>query len=122
YDAALMAGVTVDGARGVMLSNLAVVDTGRPEYGGIWPQGWVYGIQIVNGASATVTRSRIEGSVSNLGSAAGIHASDSRVFIEDNCNGALDPATGRCTGSCGANGPELGEGWANAGNDYAILL
>jgi hypothetical protein len=121
YDPTHAVAVTVDGASGVMLSNLTLVDVGRPSSGGPWTNGSVYGVDVVNGATATVTRSRIIGTAS-IGDSAAVHASDARVFVEDNCSGPLDPTTGRCTGACGTAGAEISEGFSNLGIDYAILL
>ena len=118
-DPALVAGVTVDGAQGVLLSNLTIV---VPAGVFAYSEGRSYGVNILAGASATVARSRIDAGLMDVGDSAAVHANASRVFIEDNCSGPTDPTTGRCTGACGGSGAQLSEAFVFAGHAYAVLL
>jgi hypothetical protein len=80
--------ITVEGARGVLLTNLAlnVAQSAVPQ-----------------SSSVEITDSEVQISrttVSSLYGAAGIHALRSRISVRDNCPGPVDPVTGRCTTTC----------------------
>ncbi len=84
------AGVTVDGGRGVLLSNLSVL--GGP------PVSTSYGVNVINGGQATVFQSRIDnGGQATVGIA--VRAVGSQVAVEDSCPVPPD-ATGRCVPPC----------------------
>ena len=120
-DDVLIAGVTVDGARGVMLSNLTIVDGTYTSHQDGLSFGTSYGVNLVNGASATLVRDNIDGGRAYGNT--GVRASASRVFIQDSCSGTLDPVTGRCTGTCSTGGPKISaRGGAYHAGQYAVLL
>jgi hypothetical protein len=83
----LSVGVSIIGARGVVLSNLSV------------PEGLAamisYGVSLENGAEARIVRSRIEAGRGSV-EAIGVRAVSSLLAIEDSCEGNLD-ARGHCT-------------------------
>ena len=103
YDGTNVAGVTVDGARGVVLSNLLIAEPMEWTQGGGSP-GRADGIDIVNGASVTVQRSHVEAGLAQTRHA--LLVTDSQVLVEDNC-AELDATTGRCVTSCIGSGPML---------------
>jgi hypothetical protein len=92
------AGVTIDGARQALLSNLTIENAPVAERS--------YGVNLIGGGDATIFRSRIVGGNGSVESI-GVRSIGSRVSIEDNC-GTIDVASGRCTQSCSASGPTLG--------------
>ena len=92
------AGVTVDGARGVLLSNLSVV--GGP------PVTTSYGVNVVNGGDALLFRNRIE-TATAFEQGIALRAVGSRVVVQDSCPTSPDAATGRCTSVCSGSGPEI---------------
>jgi len=105
YDAALVAGVTVDGARGAWLSHLTVFGgTPNPAGSPYASPGISYGIDVENG-SATIVESRVDGGLA--ASTAAVHGQKSLVVVEDNCSVPQDATTGRCATACGANGPGI---------------
>jgi|GEM_PF-2192058 len=110
----IQAAVTVDGASNVILSNLA-----------IGPGGTVttsYGINLINGGAATITRSRIFGG-NGTALSVGVHSDGGKPTIRDNCP-MLD-ATGHCATSCatlsGGNGIR-GRLTGATGESYAVFL
>jgi len=101
---AVVAGVTVDGARGVMLSNLQIVGSARGPSGSTTAEA--YGVNVVNGGDATVARSIIEGAYASHSSA--VRAVGSRLTLEQNA-----PPNAYCTtlnGGEGSAGPRIGSG------------
>ena len=122
YDAALVSGVTLSGARGVWLSHLTIVGgTYAPSCCPTVSRGTSYGIDLENGASATVVESRIDGGLAF--DSAAIHAREAAVMAEDNCSVPPDGHTGRCPTACGASGPGLFAGhYAYGAGEYAIDL
>jgi hypothetical protein len=104
YDPTLDAAVTVDGAHGVVLSNLTIPVGARSPLGG-YSSGTSDGISLKNGASASVLRSYVEAGAGLTASA--IRAVGAEVHVEDACPTAPDGATGHCTASCDASGPKL---------------
>jgi hypothetical protein len=111
-NAATTAGVTVDGAKGVILSDVSVTNAVTVANS--------YGVNVINGASATVTRSHIDagtGSVESIG----VRAIGSTVAVEDNCL-SPDLQTGRCDDSCGSNPSIRGRLVTGTGASYAVFL
>jgi hypothetical protein len=84
------AAITVDGALGVVLSNLTVQNVVSASIS--------YGVNVMNGGDATVLRSRITGGSGSAETIA-VRAVGSRVVLEDNC-ASPDATTGRCNDSC----------------------
>jgi hypothetical protein len=80
------AGVTVAGAKSVLLSDLTIV--GGPAATNS------YGINVIDGATATVFQSEIDGGAGSVASV-GIRTVGARVFVEDNCP-SISVQTGRC--------------------------
>jgi hypothetical protein len=85
-------GVSVDGARNVMLSNLVIV--GSPAV------TTTYGVNVTNAGDAVVFRSYVGGGVP-ANNAVGVRSVGSRVAVEDSCSVAVDPTTGVCPSDCG---------------------
>lgn len=79
------AGVSVRGARNVMLSNLRIVD--GPSV------ATSFGVNVTDGGVATIFRSEIDGGGGTTANTA-VRASRSQVFVTENCDGAL--SGGRC--------------------------
>jgi hypothetical protein len=92
FAATTTAGVSVVGARGVVLSNLRII--GSPMV------TTAYGVDVTSGGDALIYRSVVNGGgiVSN---GIAIRSVASRVDVLDNCPGTLDATTGRCTSGCG---------------------
>jgi len=121
-DATATTAVTVDGARGALLSNVTI------------PNGpdslRSYAVNVINGARATVFRSRIEaGTADTFGAElVGVRAVGAEVLLEDNCATPPDPVSGRCTSDCSASGPGIvlsrvpPMGSTNAERVNAVLL
>jgi hypothetical protein len=108
------AGVTVNAARAVVLSNLTI--SGGPAV------VTSVGVRLVNGADATIYRSQIDAGAGTT-EAIGVSAVSSRVSIEDACASPPDPVTGRCSAQCAASGPSIrGKTAASTGLFYAIVL
>jgi hypothetical protein len=85
-------GVSVEGAKNVLISNVVVDDTD--------PVASSTGVSLSANAEATITRSAI---FAGLGTteAVGIRSVGSKPTIVDNC-GAFDATTGHCVAACGA--------------------
>jgi hypothetical protein len=99
------AGVTVDGATGAVLSSL-VIDDGVNAVTSA-------GVNVLQGGLARIVRSRIFGG-NGSAQAFGVHSVGARVVLEENCS-PIEPATGRCTGSC-SNAPLRIQGRTSAGS------
>ena len=111
FAAETSAGVTVDGARGVLLSNLTVA--GGPHV------TTSYGVNVVNGGDALLFRNRIE-TAAAFEQGIALRAVGSRVVVQDSCPTPPDATTGRCTSVCSASGPEIRATYAfNLGLPYA---
>jgi hypothetical protein len=89
--AGTIAGITVSGAKQVQISNVVIDDA---------QSGMTtYGVNLVNGAEALITRSAIFGGA-GTSAAIGVHSVGSKPTIRDNC-ASIDPTTGRCVAACG---------------------
>jgi hypothetical protein len=89
---ATISAITVTGAKQVQISNVVIDDA---------PGAMTsYGVNLINGAEALITRSAIFGGAGSAATA-GIHAAGSKPTIRDNC-ASVDPTTGRCTAACGS--------------------
>jgi hypothetical protein len=110
--AATSAGVTVDGAKNVILSNLSIVNTPAVTNS--------YAVNVINGGQATVTRSHIDAGTGSAESI-GVRAVGASVQVVDNCL-SPDPATGRCDDFCGNNPSVRGRVTSGTGQSYAVLL
>jgi len=108
------AAITVDGATHVLLTNLAV-------------QGFTsnlqlsVGVDLKNGADATITRSQISAGSGSLGAYA-IRSKRARPTVRGNCP-AFD-ARGRCNTFCTPDGPGLRgrQGGSSSGESFVVLL
>jgi hypothetical protein len=87
-----VAGISVEGAKQVVISNVLISDA--------QDVATSYGVLLTGGAEALITRSSILGGAATTDSV-GVRSVASKPTIRDNCN-AVDPATGRCTGPCTA--------------------
>lgn len=83
------AGVSLDGARNVVLSNLEILD--QPSVEVTW------GVNLENGAEATITRSSIYGGDGTV-STVGVRSVGSKPTITNNCG---DLSNGQCDTWCG---------------------
>lgn len=116
FQAPTTAGVTVNGAKGALLSNVTIIQS---------PQNVTtsYGVNVINGGDATISGSRIDagsGSVESVG----VRSAAARVTIRNNCQ-TIDANTGRCTAPCFNNGnqqPSIVGRAQGTGTTYAIEL
>jgi hypothetical protein len=117
---ATITGVTVDGAKGVVLSNLTI----PTQSGGAPVQTVAYGVNVINGADALIFRSRIHSGTSGSGFSIGVRAVGARVDIEDCCPTSVDPVTGRCSASCTAlgAGPAILDSYSFQSQQAAVYL
>ncbi|HVZ72152.1 MAG TPA: choice-of-anchor Q domain-containing protein [Polyangia bacterium] len=107
-------GISVEGAKQVLISNVVVEDTSDA--------ATTYGISLTGGAEATITRSEI-GAGAGATEAIGIRSVASKPTIRDNCD-TFDPVTGRCTETCDAASIGVHGRFAqsNGGDSVAIDL
>jgi hypothetical protein len=90
--AATISAITVSGAKQVQISNVVIDDA---------PNAMTsYGVNLINGAEALITRSAIFGGAGSA-AASGVHSVGSKPTIRDNC-ASIDPTSGRCTAACGS--------------------
>ena len=113
FNATTTSGVTVNGAKGAILSNVTINNTPTVTSS--------YGVNVVNGGAATITRSHIDAGI-GTSEAIGVRSVGSNVQIDNNCL-ALD-AGGRCDDHCnGGVNPSIRGCVSNcAGTTYAVLL
>lgn len=106
-------GVTVNGAKNVVLARVTVNNA--------VPAVNSYGVNIVGGGTATITKSRIESGVGST-EAIGVRVNASQVTITNNCL-SLD-ASGRCDDGCGGTNPAIRGNATNqpVATSYAVLL
>ncbi len=112
YNASTTAGVTIDGAQNVILSDVSIINTPIVTNS--------YAVNVINGAQATITRGHTDAGFGTTASI-GIRAVGSTVSIEDNCL-SPDPVSGRCDDFCGSNPAVRGRTSAGTGTTHAILL
>src|SRR5581483_8666825 len=108
------AGVTVMGAKNVILSNLVINDAVSSPTS--------YGVDASSGAQVLITRWQIGGGAGTQ-LAAGIHALGAQVTVRQNCP-QLD-SSGACVGACGSGGVGIFGRTSAAGSgaaSYAVLL
>jgi hypothetical protein len=112
HNSATTAGVTLDGATNVTLADLVIDNTPTVTSS--------YGINLINGAEALITRSVIYAGNGDAESY-GVRSVGSRPTIRDNCN-AYDSA-GRCNDFCGATNRAIrGRFTAGPGVTAAVYL
>jgi hypothetical protein len=105
------AGVTVDGGKGAILSNITIQNAVNVSNS--------YGVHVINGGDLTITKSRIDAGTGTAESI-GVRSVGSRVTIQDNC---LSPnAQGRCDDPCNGNPSIRGRTQSGTGITYAVLL
>ncbi len=116
FAASTTAAVTVDGARNVTLANLVI--TANALSASI---ANTYGVNVVNGGSATITRDRVEAGL-GMTEAVAVRAVGSVVHLINNC-GTIN-AQGRCGSSSGPTptSPGLRHGNGGAGATYGVFL
>ena len=88
-------GVTIEGARNVLLSNMKVL----------------YGVKALD-AAARIFRSSIRDDAND---GITVHAINSEVILDDNCQTPPDAVTGRCVANCAIDGPALWTGYFGNG-------
>lgn len=111
---ALIAAVTVNGAKHVQLSNLVINDAPSADQ--------TFGVRLVAGGQALITHSLIYGGAGTTASY-GVGSFNSTPVIRDNCL-TINPTTGHCTTDCSMT-PSFGiagSNTANAGISAAVLL
>jgi hypothetical protein len=114
-DTPTTSGVTVDGARGVILANI-VIDSAPVVMNS-------YGVNVVNGGQATIFKSRIVGGAGTA-ETIGVRSVASQVFVEDNCL-SPDTTTGRCDDYCSTTNPGIRSRNSNTGGTgvaYSVFL
>ncbi len=111
FQATTTAGITVDGAKNAIVSNVAIQNAVTVANS--------YGINVINGGDVTLSKSRIDAGT-GAAESIGVRSVSSRVTIQDNC---LSPdAQGRCDDFC-ANNPSIrGRTMSGTGITYAVLL
>jgi hypothetical protein len=102
-----VAKIHVDGARGVLLSNLSVSGGTRPA-----ADNGLASIEAVD-AVLQISRSRITGTSTS------VRAVRSQISVMENCSGPLD-SSGRCTSSCPASGPSITSAGSPAGSGIEL--
>ena len=112
FNSTTTAGVTVDGAKNVVLSDISIVNTPAVINS--------YAVNVINGGQATVARSHIDAGAGTAESI-GVRAVGSSVQVVDNCL-SPDPQTGRCDDFCGSNPSIRGRTTTGTGISYAVLL
>jgi hypothetical protein len=110
--AAATSGISVEGAKQVVISNVVIADT--PDV------ATSYGVNLTGGAEALITRSSITGGLAS-GDSVGVRSVASKPTIRDNCN-AVDPATGRCTGPCSASSLGIHGRFAQTAGNRAVAI
>jgi hypothetical protein len=85
-------GITVSGAKQVTISNVVIDDAMNATTS--------YGINLVNGGEALITRSAIFGGAGSA-SSIGVHSVGAKPTIRENC-AAVDPTSGHCSAPCTA--------------------
>jgi len=112
-----MAGVTVAGARGAVITNVSIPVNTTTTY--------AYGVNVLDGGSATITNSSILGGDGTL-ETIGVRAVGSQVTLRNNCAAYdagmcdLTGVTGGCLTGSGVRG-RLGSATVVA-ESYAVLL
>ncbi len=112
FTAATTAGVTVDGGKNAILSDISIVNTPAVTNS--------YAVNVINGGQATVARSHIDAGTGSAESI-GVRAVGSSVQVVDNCL-SPDATTGRCDDFCGPNPSIRGRVVNGTGVTYAVLL
>ncbi len=111
FNSPTTAAITVDGAKGALVSNVAIANAPSVQVS--------YGVNIVNGGDATITKSRIDAGTGSIESIA-VRSVGAKVRITNVCKD-LD-AFGRCDDFC-ANNPSLrGRVTPGSGITHAALI
>jgi hypothetical protein len=97
-DPTLSTAVTLDGARGAVLSALELPQGPSTQYD--------YGVNVVNGAEGTLLGSRVEAGTGSV-EVVGVRVVGSRLRIEAACPVPTDPVTGHCATTCSDQGPGI---------------
>lgn len=107
------AAITVDGAKGVVLSNVSIEAGGKADVN--------VGIEVTNGGQAVILRSQVMAGPAHQRSIA-VHVKDAAVQLLGNC-AELDER-GRCSSTCmgGEAGLSAGDADANEGESLAVSL
>ena len=112
FNATTTAGVTVDAAKNVILSDISIINTPAVTNS--------YAVNVINGGQATVARSHIDAGTGSAESI-GVRSVGSNVQIVDNCL-SPDATSGRCDDSCNGNPSIRGRVTNGTGVTYAVLL
>ncbi|HVU52614.1 MAG TPA: choice-of-anchor Q domain-containing protein, partial [Polyangia bacterium] len=89
-----IAGITISGGKQITISNVVIDDAMNAMTS--------YGVNLLNGGEAVITRSAIFGGAGTA-SSIGVHSVGSKPTIRENC-AAIDPMTGHCSAPCAATG------------------
>jgi hypothetical protein len=112
FNSATTAGITVTGAKGAVISNIAI--TNAPVVTNS------YGVNIINGASAQIhTQCHIDAGTGTMESI-GVRVVNAKVAIQNNC--ATIDAAGHCTAFCGNNPSIRGRIIPGTGDTWAVQL
>lgn len=112
---AINRGVTVDGAKGAMISNVSI-----PQSAAGVMVTHTYGVVVQNGGDAIIgPKNRIEAGGGSV-EAIGVRAQASKVIIQDNCQ--TYDNKGRCNDFCGQNPSIRGGNVAATQDSYGVLL
>lgn len=111
FQANTTAGVTIDGAKGALLNDITINNTPGVQNS--------YGVNVVNGAEATISKGRIDGGNGSMATIA-VRAVGSKVSLQNNC--ASINAQGRCDDFCANNPSFRGRYTQGTGVSYAVLL
>jgi hypothetical protein len=115
FQATTTAGVTVDGGKGALLSNVTI--NNAPSVTTSWA------VNVINGGDATITGSRLDAGAGTTESI-GVRSVGAKVTIQNNC-AVIDPVSGHCQSGCGAGGaqtPSIIGRVAGTGTTFAVLL
>ena len=113
-----IAGITVSGGKQVTIANVVIDDAMNAMTS--------YGVNLVNGAEAVITRSAIFGGAGSA-SSIGVHSVGSKPTIRENC-ASIDATTGHCSTACaattlgihGRSPPQGGPGGGDNGATEAV--
>jgi hypothetical protein len=105
------AAVTVDGGKNAILSGIRIQNNVSVTNS--------YGVNVINGGEATMTRSRIDAGTGTSESI-GVRSVGAKIHLLNNC--ASVNAFGRCDDFCGGNNSIRGRTQQGTGTSYALLL
>ena len=115
FQATTTSGVTVDGGKGALLSNVTINNAPSVTSS--------YAVNVINGGDATITGSRLDAGAGTSESI-GVRSVSAKVTLKNNCSN-IDPVTGHCQAGCFNNGtqqPSIVGRATGTGTTFAVLL